>query len=110
MLRTGNVKCLALPPRSPNLNAFAERWVRSVKQECPSRLILFGESSLRRALAQFLVHCRAVRNHQGKGTVLLLPSKDTPQAAVGSTVRCRQRLGGLLKYLLSKKFYATWTQ
>jgi hypothetical protein len=46
MLATGNVKCLALPPRSPNLNAFAERWVRSVKQECVSRLILFGEGSL----------------------------------------------------------------
>ena len=47
VLATGNVKCLALPPRSPNLNAFAERWVRSVKQECLSRLILFGEGSLR---------------------------------------------------------------
>jgi hypothetical protein len=51
MLTTGNVKCLALPPRSPNLNAFAERWVRSVKQECLSKLIQFGEGSLRRALA-----------------------------------------------------------
>jgi putative transposase len=40
------VECLALPPRSPNLNAFAERWVRSVKQECLSKLILFGEGSL----------------------------------------------------------------
>jgi hypothetical protein len=43
MLATGNVNCIALPPRRPNLNAFAERWVRSVKQECLSRLILFGE-------------------------------------------------------------------
>ena len=43
ILATGNVKCLAPPPRSPNLNAFAERWVRSVKQECLSKLILFGE-------------------------------------------------------------------
>ena len=56
ILATGNVKCLALPPRSPNLNAFAERWVRSVKQECLSKLILFGEGSLRRALAEFLEH------------------------------------------------------
>ena len=54
ILATGNVKCLVLPPRSPNLNAFAERWVRSVKQECVSRLILFGEGSLRRALTEFL--------------------------------------------------------
>jgi putative transposase len=98
MLTTGNVTCLALPPRSPNLNAFAERWVRSVKQECLSRLILFGEGSLRRALTEFLEHYHTERNHQGKGNVLLLPSKDTPQAAPGSKVRCRQRLGGLLNY------------
>jgi putative transposase len=59
MLATGNVKCLALPPCSLNLNAFVERWVRSVKKECLSRLILFGESSLRRALIEFLEHYHA---------------------------------------------------
>jgi putative transposase len=95
ILKTGNVKCLALPPRSPNLNAFAERWVRSVKQECLSKLILFGEGSLRRALAEFLEHYHAERNHQGKGNVLLLPSNDAP---LGPTPRRRQRLGGLLNY------------
>ena len=47
-LAVAGVKCLRLPPRSPNLNAFAERWVRSVKEECLSRLILFGERSLRK--------------------------------------------------------------
>jgi hypothetical protein len=52
-LATGGVKSLRLPPRSPNLNAFAERWVRSVKSECLSHLILFGEGSLRRALKNF---------------------------------------------------------
>ena len=92
------MKCLALPPRSPNLNAFAERWVRSVKQECLSKLILFGEGSLRRALAEFVEHYHAERNHQGRGNVLLLPSKDAPQATFGSTLRRRQRLGGLLNY------------
>jgi putative transposase len=95
ILETGNVKCLALPPRSPNLNAFAERWVRSVKQECLSKLILFGEGSLRRALAEFLEHYHPERNHQGKGNVLLLPSNDAP---LGPTPRRRQRLGGLLNY------------
>jgi transposase InsO family protein len=97
-LATGDVKCLALPPRSPNLNAFVERWVRSVKQECLSRLILFGEGSLRRALTEFLEHYHGERNHQGKGNVLLFLSKDTSQAGPGSKVRCRQRLGGLLNY------------
>jgi hypothetical protein len=98
MLATGNVHCLALPPRSPNLNAFAERWVRSVKQECLSRLILFGEDSLRRALTEFLEHYHLERNHQGKGNVLLFPSAGTQQTALGSRVRRRRRLGGLLNH------------
>lgn len=97
MLATGNVKCLALPPRSPNLNAFVERWLRSVKRECLSRLILFGEGSLRRALTEFLEHYHAERNHQGKGNVLLFPSTG-PQPVSGSTVHRQQRLGGLLNY------------
>jgi hypothetical protein len=50
LIKTGSVNPLRLPARSPNLNSYAERWVRSVKEECLSRLILFGESSLRRAL------------------------------------------------------------
>jgi hypothetical protein len=50
-LAAGGVKCLPLPARSPNLNAHAERWVRSIKEECLSKLILFGETSLRRAVS-----------------------------------------------------------
>jgi hypothetical protein len=65
-LESGGIKPLALPPRSPNLNAFAERWVRSVKQECLSKLILFGEDSLRRALTEFVEHFHRERNHRGK--------------------------------------------
>src|SRR5260370_13308042 len=75
-LAAGGVKCLRLPARSPNLNAFAERWVRSVKEECLSKLILFGEGSLRRALTQFQEHYLSERNHQGKGNILLFPSAD----------------------------------
>src|SRR5260370_1186705 len=56
LIKTGSVNPLRLPARSPNLNSYAERWVRSVKEECLSRLILFGESSLRRALQQYIVH------------------------------------------------------
>jgi hypothetical protein len=52
----GNVKPIQLPARSPNLNAFAERWIRSAKQECFSKLILFGEASLRRAPDEFVEH------------------------------------------------------
>jgi putative transposase len=59
-----------LPARSPNLNAYAERWVRSVKDECLSKVILFGERSLRRALNEYVDHYHAERNHQGKSNVL----------------------------------------
>jgi len=73
-LAAGGVKCLRLPPRSPNLNAFAERWVRSVKEECLSHLVLFGERSLRKALTHFQEHYHEERNHQGKNNVLLFPA------------------------------------
>ena len=87
---------MKLPARSPNLNAYAERWVRSVKEECLSKLNLFGEGSLRRALHNYTVHYHEERNHQGKGNVLLLPQKAKPQ--ITADIECHQRLGGLLCY------------
>ena len=97
ILDEAGVKRVVLPPRSPNLHAYAERWVRSVKDEALSRLILFGEASLRHALAQYLEHFHHERNHQGKSNVLLLPtvSQDTERQG---PMQCRERLGGLLKY------------
>ena len=91
------VKRVPLPPRSPNLNAYAERWVRSVKEECLARMILFGEASLRHTLTQYVEHFHHERNHQGKGNVLLFPafSQGTEQQG---PMQCRKRLGGLLKY------------
>ena len=97
-LAAGGVKCLRLPPRSPNLNAFAERWVRSVKEECLSKLILFGEASLKRALTEFQEHYHAERNHQGKGNKLLFPRPTPLESPLRGRVRCQERLGGLLKY------------
>ena len=97
-LAAGGVKCLRLPARSPNLNAFAERWVRSVKEECLSKLILFGEGSLSRALNQFQEHYLGERNHQGKGNIQLFPRADPLPTSNGPSIGCHQRLGGLLKY------------
>jgi putative transposase len=96
IIEAGQVKTLPLPARSPNLNAYAERWVRSVKEECLSRLILFTEASLRRALSEFVTHYHAERNHQGKDNVLLFPVS-VKSCDVGA-VQCRERLGGLLRY------------
>jgi transposase InsO family protein len=91
------IERVVLPPRSPNLNAYAERWVRSIKDETLSRMILFGESSLRHALHEYVEHYHHERNHQGKGNVLLFPtiSQDTIRAG---PLQCHERLGGLLKY------------
>ena len=96
IINTGDVTALPLPARSPNLNAFAERWVKSVKDECLSKLILFGERSLRRALENYLVHYHQERNHQGKDNVLLFPQIRATRTA--NPVQCRDRLGGLLRY------------
>jgi putative transposase len=73
IIASGGVEPLVLPARSPNLNAYAERWVRSVKEECLSKVMLFGERSLRRALSEYVEHFHAPRNHQGRGNVLLFP-------------------------------------
>src|SRR5580704_5676992 len=97
-LETGGVKTIPLPAKSPNLNAFAERWVRSVKQECLSKLILFGEGPLSRTLAEFSTHYHGERNHQGKGNKLLFPDASNKTEQRGHAVECRQRLGGLLKF------------
>ncbi len=97
LIDAAGVTRVPLPPRSPNLNAYAERWVRSVKEECLSRLILFGEASLRHALTQYVEHFHHERNHQGKGNVLLFPAVSQGRACQGPP-RCRERLGGLLKY------------
>ena len=91
------IERVVLPPRSPNLNAYAERWVRSVKDEALSRMILFGEGSLRHALHEYVEHYHHERNHQGKDNVLLFPptSQDTVREG---PLQCHERLGGLLRY------------
>ena len=86
-----------LPPRSPHLNGFAERFVRSVKEGALSRMILFGERALWHVLTEYIAHYHAERPHQGKGNVILFPLDRSRQGREGR-VRCRERLGGLLKY------------
>jgi len=96
ILEAGKVKSVKLPARSPNLNAYAERRVRAVKEECLSKLILFGVGSLWRALDNYMPHYHEERNHQGMSNVLLFPQKEKsrPDAAI----ECHERLGGLMRY------------
>ena len=99
IIESVDVKTLRIPARSPNLNAFSERWVKSVKEECLSKLILFGESSLRHTLREYLAHYNAERNHQGKGDFLLFPSPATNlDGCSNPTIHSRERIGGLLRY------------
>ena len=90
------MKTIKLQPRSPNLSPHAERFVRSIKSECLAKMIFFGEKQLRRAIEHFIAHYHAERNHQGVGNRLLEPGESVGQAE--GEVRCRQRLGGLLRY------------
>jgi putative transposase len=95
-LKDAGVESVKLPPRSPNLNAHAERFVRSIKESCLERLILFGESSLRTAVQNFVTHYHGERNHQGLGNRLIQP--DPHRLANSGPIKCGQRLGGMLKY------------
>jgi putative transposase len=95
LVRDG-IKIIRLPPRSPNLNAFAERFVRSIKEECLSRMIFFGQASLRHAVKNYMAHYHLERNHQGLGNRLLQPI--SAPALLNRPIKQRQRLGGLLNY------------
>jgi putative transposase len=96
-LDDAGVKRLPLPAKSPNLNAIAERWIRSVKEEALSKLILFGEQSLWYVLSEYVAHYHQERPHQGKGNMILFPT-DRPNTRTDGPIRCRERLGGLLTY------------
>jgi transposase InsO family protein len=96
MLAEVGVKSVKLPPRSPNLNAHAERFVRTIKESCLERMILFGEESLRTAIHNFLAHYHTERNHQGLANRLISP--EPGHLGKAGVVQRRQRLGGMLNY------------
>jgi putative transposase len=94
-LQEGGLRVIQTPHRAPNGNAHAERFVRSIKEECLDRLIPFGERAFRRAVAEFVAHYQCERNHQGLGNELIeLP----PEHEHVGRIRRRSRLGGLLNY------------
>jgi transposase InsO family protein len=96
MLAEVGIQSVKLPPRSPNLNAYAERFVRTIKESCLDRLILFGESSLRKAIREFMTHYHLERNHQGLSNRLVIPEANLSERR--GAIQRRQRLGGMLNY------------
>jgi len=91
-----DTEVVLLPPKSPNLNAYMERWFRSLKSECLDRMIFFGQRSLKRAVTNFVQHYHGERNHQGLSNHLIDPEKGV--GAVAAKIECRERLGARLKY------------
>jgi transposase InsO family protein len=96
MLRASAVEPVVLPPRSPNLNAYCERFVRSIKDEALNQMIVIGEAALRMVIQSYLVHDHHDRNHQGLGNQLIIAAPGMEHQR-GLVVR-RERLGGLLSY------------
>jgi len=92
----GGTEVIRLPPLSPNLNAFAERFVRSIKEECLGKMIFVGQVSLRRAITEYMTHFHEERNHQGLENRLVLGKPRI--AANDAAIHRRTRLGGMLSY------------
>ena len=96
ILEAAGVTPVRLPAKSPNLNAYAERFVRSIKEECLSRVVPLGEAHLRDVVREYRVHYHEERNHQGLANELITPpAKVTTLAA---PIQRRERVGGVLNY------------
>ncbi len=96
ILTSAGVQPIRLPPKSPNLNAYAERFVRSIKEECLHRVVPLGESHLRLLIHEYVEHYHRERNHQGLENRLL--QRAPPPVRQGADVQRRERLGGLLSF------------
>jgi len=94
LLSHAGITSVRLPPRSPNLNAYAERFVLSIKSECLDRMVLMGERHLRRAIWNYMEHYHVERCHQGLGN---RPIEGVPKPSDGVVLR-RERLGGILSH------------
>ena len=100
LVHESGTEVIRLPPMSPNLNAYAERFVRSIKEECLNRMIFIGQASPRRAVSEFLEHYHAERNHQGLGNRLI---RSTASISASDGIVSRpQRLGGMLNFYYRK--------
>jgi transposase InsO family protein len=98
IIESAGVDLVPLPPKSPNLNAYAERFVLTVKSECLWRLLVFSEEGLWHAITEHVAHYHRERNHQSLGNEILFPDG----LSGSGDIEFRERLGGLLKYYYRK--------
>ncbi len=96
LLKENGVDPILLPPRSPNLNAHCERFIRSIKEEALAQMVMLGEHALYYAIQQYLAHYHHKRNHQGLDNQLII-REEIISCQTGHVVR-RKRLGGLLSF------------
>jgi transposase InsO family protein len=96
LLGSSGVKTVKLPARSPDLNAYAERFVLSIRSECLDQIVPLGEHHLRKAVREYTEHYHAERNHQGRGNELIETPRE--ESNLDGAVECQERLGGVLKY------------
>jgi putative transposase len=94
-LTMAGIRMVRAPASAPNCNAYAERFVRSIKEECLTRIVPLGEGHLRRALAEFVAHYHSERNHQGLGNELI---DRPPRQRTRGPIRRRRRMGGILSH------------
>ena len=93
ILEAVGIQPVTLPPRSPNLNAHCERWIKSIKTEALSKMILFGEASLRHVLTNYVDYHHSERIHQGEGNLVLFPKPADRIGESSGQIRTRERLG-----------------
>jgi len=96
MLKEAGVEPLRLPAKSPNLNAYAERFVWSIKSECLDRIVPLSENHLRRAVREYVEHYHGERHHQGLDGELI--TANGTAIRLEGPVTCRERLGGTLNF------------
>ena len=96
IMKSAGIKPIRLPPFSPNLNAYAENFVGKIKSECLNHMIFAGEKSLRHVVTEYVAYYRTQRNHQGLDNCIPFP--DATVNRPNGEIKCKERLGGMLKY------------
>jgi putative transposase len=99
MLMNGGVKCVATPEKSPDCNSHAERFVRTVREECLNKFVIFGKSHLRHLLSEFEQHYNYERYHQGLGGKLVITKVNAKNDnGCDGEIKTQSRLGGILNF------------
>ncbi len=93
VFRSKVIKVIPTPYRTPNANAFAERWIRSVREECLDKVLIINQAHLRRVMREYIAFFNAARPHQGIDQQIPVPPTSR---AMSGPVRCRKVLGGIL--------------